>query len=149
MALVLVASTTNDLARAHDFQLGAITIDHPYAVPSAASSLQGAIYVRELRNASDTADRLVGASASVATSVQIRHSASAGDLIGALHTGPIDLPARSTVLLRHSGQWQLVLVGLKAPLVEGDWFDVTLHFERAGDKRVKVAVQTPRTKPQP
>jgi len=39
---------------------------------------------------------------------------------------------------------ELTLIDLKAPLKDGDRFDLTLNFEHAGAKTVKVWVQTPR-----
>jgi copper(I)-binding protein len=131
-------------AHAHDFKVGAITIDHPYAVPSAAGSTLGGVYVRALNNGGDAPDRLLGALSPAAASVQIRRSAAPGDLAGAVDAGPIELPPRSELPLRHDGSWHLVLVGLKQPLVDGQRFPVTLRFERAGEKQFTVSVQTPR-----
>ena len=37
-----------------------------------------------------------------------------------------------------------MLLGLKAPLKDGDRFPVTLTFQRAGEREVMVWVQTPR-----
>ena len=37
-----------------------------------------------------------------------------------------------------------MLMDLKQPLKDGDRFDLTLRFERAGERTVKVWVQTPR-----
>jgi copper(I)-binding protein len=131
-------------AQAHDFKVGAITIDHPYAVPSTAGSALGGVYVRALKNGGDAPDRLLGALSPAAESVQIQRSATPGDLSGAVGGGPIELPPRAEVPLRHDGRWHLVLVGLKQPLVDGQRFPVTLRFERAGEKQISVSVQTPR-----
>lgn len=55
----------------------------------------------------------------------------------------IELPAQSTTLLRHTGDYQLSLINLKRQLKDGERFDLTLNFERAGSQTVKVWVQTP------
>jgi copper(I)-binding protein len=48
-------------ARAHDFKLGALRIDHPYATPTPAGARTGAAYLRTLRKPGDEPDRLIGA----------------------------------------------------------------------------------------
>ena len=46
---------------AHDFKLGALRIDHPYATPTPPGATTGAAYVRGIRNTGEQPDRLVGA----------------------------------------------------------------------------------------
>ena len=128
-------------ARAHDYRAGAITAEHPYALPSAPGSPDGQAYLRRLVNRGDTADRLVGASASIAHSVELQTVSATGE---ATPVAAIEVPAASELTLRHDGPYRLALRGLRQPLVDGDRFDLTLHFERAGDLEVKVWVQTPR-----
>ena len=64
-----------------------------------------------------------------------------------MQVNAIELPAKSTTLLRHTGDYQLSLIDIKRPLRNGDRFDLTLHFERAGHQTVQVWVQTPRNHP--
>lgn len=40
--------------------------------------------------------------------------------------------------------YHLMLEDLKAPLKDGDRFDLTLRFEKAGERTVQIWVQTPR-----
>src|SRR5690606_19241515 len=40
------------------------------------------------------------------------------------------------------GRFHVMLMGLKAPLVEHDSFPMTLHFEHAGDVEVAVIVES-------
>ena len=40
-------------ASAHDFRLGPLRIDHPYATPTPAGTKTGAAYLRTLRNIGD------------------------------------------------------------------------------------------------
>jgi copper(I)-binding protein len=56
----------------------------------------------------------------------------------------IDLPPKTVIELRHGGSYHLMLMDLKQPLKDGDRFDMTLNFERAGKQTVKVWVQQPR-----
>jgi copper(I)-binding protein len=58
----------------------------------------------------------------------------------------IALPPHSDIRLRHSQPdgHHLMLLGLKAPLKDGDRFPLTLSFRRAGEREVMVWVQAPR-----
>ena len=42
------------------------------------------------------------------------------------------------------GEYHLMLIDLKRPLKDGERFDLTLRFERAGERTVTVWVQVPR-----
>lgn len=133
------------VAFAHDFKLGPLRIDHPYALPMAAGTTTGAAYLRGIRNTGDLADRLVGASTPVARNVEIHRSAmDAQNVMRMRVTDGIDLPPKSELQLRHGGEHHLMLIGLKQPLRDGERFSMTLRFEKAGEREVTVWVQTPR-----
>jgi copper(I)-binding protein len=57
----------------------------------------------------------------------------------------IDLPPMSELQLRHGGEFQLMLIDLKAPLQNGDRFPMTLRFEKAGEREVMVRLLQPDT----
>ena len=48
--LVALGLATGLEAAAHDFKLGPLRIDHPYATPTPAGARTGAAYLRTLRN---------------------------------------------------------------------------------------------------
>ncbi len=129
---------------AHGVSMGELELDHPYAVPSAPGEPHGKAYLRGITNAGAHTERLLGASTPAAAKVEL-HSlkADAHGLIGT-QVDAIDLPAKTVTKLRHTGDYQLTLIDLKAPLKDGDRFDLTLNFEHAGSQTVKVWVQTPR-----
>ena len=130
---------------AHDFKLGPLRIDHPYAIPTASGANNGAAYLRGIRNTGDQPDRLVGASTPVARLVEIHcGNIDAQNVMRMRAIEGIELPPRAEVQLRHGGEYQLMLVDLKQPLKDGDRFPMTLRFERAGEREVTVWVQTPR-----
>jgi copper(I)-binding protein len=139
-----VLPAANSLA--HDFRVGSIVIDHPYATPSIPGTQTGAVYFRELLNKGDKADRLLSAQTGVATSVGIHRMQLDGDVMRMREIQSLDLPARASAPMRHgqSNGYHLMLEGLKAPLKDGERFDLTLKFEKAGERTVKVWVQTPR-----
>ena len=133
-------------AAAHDFKLGPLRIDHPYATPTPPGAVNGAAYLRGIRNTGDHADRLIGASTPAARTVEIHRSViDARNVMRMRAIDGIDLLPKAEVQLRHGGEYHLMLVGLKQPLKDGDRFPMTLRFEKAGEREVMVWVQTPRS----
>ena len=130
---------------AHGSQLGDLTLDHPYAIPSAPGALEGFAFLRRLGNSGRQADRLLGGRTPVASAVLIQQrEAQAWRTVEALPIAP-----QSEMPLRHDGPWRISLQGLKAPLQVGDRFPLTLRFERSGAIEVRVWVQQPRAPSKP
>jgi copper(I)-binding protein len=133
-------------AHAHDFKLGDLVIDHPYATPSLAGTRNGSVYFKGLRNRGGQADRLIAAKSAVAERVELHQMQMDGTIMRMREVPAIELPARTEVKLRHggAGTHHLMLVDLKKPLNDGDRFDIELVFENAGKRKVNVWVQSPR-----
>jgi copper(I)-binding protein len=131
-------------AHGHRVSAGDLVLDHPYAIPTRAGAIHGAAYLRGIRNKGHRAERLLGASTSVAERVELRQGEHPGSDLPGRELASIELPAGQTTLLRHGGNYHLALIQLKRPLVAGDRFDLTLNFEHSGSQTVKVWVQTPR-----
>ena len=133
-------------AHAHDFKQGDLVIDHPYATPSLAGTRNGSVYFKGLRNRGGQADRLVAAKSAVAERVELHQMQMDGTVMRMREVPAIELPARTEVNLRHggAGTHHLMLINLNQPLKDGDRFDLTLRFEKAGDRTVQIWVQTPR-----
>lgn len=130
-------------AAGHDFRVGDVVIDHPYALPTAPGATTGEAYVRGLRNRGKELDRLVEARAEVATRVELQavdRGKGAATAVAA-----IDVPAGASVRLRHDGPWRIALLGLAKPLRPGDTIRLELRFERGGARWVDVHVQSPRS----
>lgn len=139
---VLLTGLTGALA--HGQKAGELTLDHPYALPSLAGSPHGAAYLRGITNRGDQPDRLLGATTPVAARVELHRMTLDAGVMRMRELPFIALPARSETPLRHGGEHHLMLIDLKQPLKDGDRFDLTLKFERAGTQTVRVWVQTPR-----
>lgn len=130
---------------AHDFRVGPLRIDHPYATPAPLGAANGAVYLRGLRNTGDRPDRLIGASTPAARTVEIHRSViDAQNVMRMRAVGGIQLPPGAEVRLRHDGEHHLMLIDLKQPLKDGERFPMTLRFEHAGEREVMVWVQRPR-----
>ena len=131
-------------AQAHGTQAGDLLLDHAYGVPSVPGETHGKAYFRGIKNAGAQADRLVSASTPIAAAVELQSLKKHGNGLHEEAVTAIELPPKATTLLRHTGDYQLLLRNLKQPLKDGDRFDLTLNFARAGTQTVKVWVQTPR-----
>jgi hypothetical protein len=131
-------------AQAHGTHAGDLLLDHAYGVPSTPGEPYGKAYLRGIKNSGGQADRLLSASTPIAAAVELQSLKKHGNDLHTETVTSIELPPNTTTLLRHTGDYQLLLRGLKQPLKDGDRFDLTLNFARAGTQTVKVWVQTPR-----
>jgi copper(I)-binding protein len=143
-AVVLAAPLA---ASAHGVKAGELLIDHPYALPSELGDTHGRAFLRGIKNASSQTERLLGASTPIASQVKLHQLKPDANGLRGMQVDYIDLPAKSTTLLRHTGDYQLSLIDLKQALKDGDRFDLTLNFERGGSQTIKVWVQKLREVP--
>jgi hypothetical protein len=146
IALALLFGIHVPTVHAHGVKAGDLAIDHPYATPTRPGMTTGAVYFRAIRNDGTEPDRLLSARTPVAASVELHRMEMDGDVMRMRAVSAIELPAKTEVRLRHSmaNGHHLMLLGLKAPMKDGDRFAVTLSFQRAGEREVMVWVQTPR-----
>lgn len=141
---VVLLFGTAAAARSHHFDHGAITIDHPYATPTVTGARTGAVYFRAIKNAGNVPDKLLSATSSLASRIELHEMRLENNVMMMREITGIDLPANSEIQLRHGQKQHLMLIDLKQPLVAGDTFDLRLRFERAGHRNVKVIVQKPK-----
>jgi copper(I)-binding protein len=125
-------------AAAHDFKAGALKLDHPWTRATAGSV--GAGYVTII-NTGKAADQLVSASSPVAAKTEIHSMTMDG---GVMKMRPLPnglvLPAGKTTALKPGG-YHIMLIGLKAPLVEGKLVPLTLNFAKTGTVKVEMKVE--------
>ena len=126
-------------AHAHEFKLGAVTIDHPYARATAPGQPAGGGFLT-LKNGGAAPDRLVSASAEVSKTVELHTMTMEGDVMRMRQVDAIELPAGKMVELKPGGL-HIMFIGLKAPLKKGDTFPLKLKFEKAGEVTVQVSVE--------
>lgn len=132
---------------AHGNKVGALVIDHPYAVENPEKPGEYAVYFKELKNTGNTADLLQRAETAVATDSVFRTETHSVDHeITWVDVKSIQIAPGQAILFRHDSEegYQVQLRQLKRPLKVGDRFDMTLTFEKAGKVKVVVWVQRPR-----
>lgn len=141
--LILIAALLSaGTASAHDYEVGDISIAHPYAFATVGNAPVGGGYM-EITNAGSTDDTLIAASvgAEVAGTTQLHRMAMVEGVMRMNEVdGGIPIPAGETVVLE-SGGLHVMFMRLSEGLEEGTTFPATLTFERAGDVEVVFNVE--------
>jgi len=126
-------------SQAHEFMLGDIAIGHPYARATAPGQPTGGAFLR-LENRGKADDKLLSASAEVGKATELHSMKMEGDVMRMREVAAIEVPAGKFVELK-PGALHVMIMGLKAPLKEGDKFPLRLKFEKAGEVTVTVNVE--------
>ena len=125
-------------AWANDYRLGDLAIDHPWA-RAAGASANGAAYM-VISTSGATPDQLIGVSAPIAEKAELHTHIMEGDVMRMRPVKAIEVNVGEPATLKPGGL-HVMLIGLKAPLKEGEQFPLTLTFEKAGSVTVEVAVE--------
>ena len=137
-AVVLTIVAAISIARSGEKTANGIAVTAAWARATPPGASTGAGYVT-VENSGREEDRLVGAISPVAASVLI-HQTSEWDGIARMRAaGDLLIQPGETLAMRPGGA-HLMLIGLSAPLAEGDKVPVTLAFEKAGAVTVDLAV---------
>lgn len=139
LLLVALALFGGASAQAHEYKAGALSVEHPWARPSAAQT--GAAYF-VIRNEGKEDDTLLRIESDVARTVQVHEMKMEGTIMRMRAVERLVVPAGGSVALTPGGL-HVMLIGLKAPLKDGDRFPMKLVFEKAGAVEVSTYVQTP------
>jgi copper(I)-binding protein len=136
------------VARAHDYRVGALHIDHPWAIATPNGAKVGAGYMK-ITNEGKEGDRLISLSSPAAKKVTLHATTQEGDVMKmrALDKG-VEIKPGETVELKPEGA-HMMFEGLKAPLKAATRVQATLVFEKAGKIDVDYAVEPMGTKAPP
>lgn len=116
-----------------------IDINDAYARATPPGAPVGAVYF-ELRNQDTANDRLLSAESPVAERTEV-HTHTMEDGVARMHEVPaVELPPGATVAFQPGG-YHIMLIELKAALVEGETLPLTLVFERAGEVSLTVPIK--------
>jgi len=125
---------------AHDYKLGNLHIDHPWARPTPGGAKNGAAYF-VIRNDGQKPDVLIAAGANVSERIELHeHINDNGVMKMREVAGGIRVGAGETVKLEPGG-YHVMFLGLKQPLKEGEQFPLSLTFKEAGTVEVMVKVE--------
>jgi periplasmic copper chaperone A len=113
-----------------------LEVKEAWARATAGKTSVGAVY---LSIVSQTPDRLVSASAPVASKVDLMTMEGSSGMTKMSYVKSIAVPANKPVTLTPDGL-HIWLAGLKQPLKAGESFPLTLTFEKAGQRQVTVSI---------
>ncbi|SEP96689.1 hypothetical protein SAMN05216548_10264 [Faunimonas pinastri] len=136
---LLLASAVASSARAEDFNLGDLAVQHPWtrATPPGAQVAAGYITIR---NNGSTADRLVGGSLEAASGFELHDMSMKDGVMRMRPAAPVEIPPGGSVTLSPSGT-HAMFTGLKHVLTKGSAIAGTLVFDHAGTLPVRFSVE--------
>ena len=136
LASILVAGS----AFAHDYKVGSLVINHPVARATPVNAPVSGGYMTITNNGSE-ADRLIAVTVGFAGEVQIHEMSMQGDIMKMrqLEEG-LEIPAGEKVMLQPGG-FHIMFMKLEKQLKEGEKYDATLVFEKAGSVDVTLNVE--------
>lgn len=138
-ALTLVAVIMMATASfAHDYTVGPITVDHPWARASAGAAKSGGAFMM-IKNDGTTADRLIAVDSPVAKMSHLHTTIMENDVMKMRPVDGVGIPAGGMAELK-PGSFHIMFMGLKAPLEEGQMVPLTLTFEQAGTLEIEAYV---------
>jgi copper(I)-binding protein len=135
LSLALVGS-----AAAHEYELGSLTIKHPWsrATPKGAPVAGGYMTII---NKGTSPDRLIGGSVEAAARFEIHEMSMEGGVMKMreLPKG-VEIAPGATVELK-PGSYHVMMMNLSKPFTQGERVKGTLTFEKAGKIDVEFAVE--------
>ncbi len=115
-------------------------VTNAWVRPPAGPDRPAAGYL-SITNPGGTPDALVGASSSIAMSVEIHETTTDSSGMTGMHPMPrLEIPAGGTVKLEPGG-YHMMLMGTGDKLKIGDKIEITLQFEQAGTVVVEAEVR--------
>ncbi len=137
LAIVVCAAA---LPAAADPQSGPLPSGAGWARPSIGEATNSAAYFRVANNG-EAADRLLAVKSDAAAHVMLHESRMEGTVMKMLPLDDgIEIPAHGSAELKPLGA-HVMLVGLRAPLKEGDTLPLTLVFEKQGEVAITATVR--------
>jgi copper(I)-binding protein len=128
-------------ANAHEYKVGELEIAHPWSQELPPNAPNVAAYF-VIHNEGKIADRLLSVDTPIAGEAQLHEHVMQNDVMKMQHVPNVEIPAGGEVTFAPMA-YHVMLLNLKdrSLLSDGKRFPLTLHFEKAGDVKVEVAVQ--------
>jgi len=139
-ALLALSLAFAGSAAAHDYELGSLSIKHPWsrATPKGASVAGGYLTIT---NNGTTPDRLIGGSVEAAKRFEIHEMSMEGGVMKMreLPKG-LEIAPGATVELK-PGSYHVMMMNLSKQFMQGDKIKGSLTFEKAGKVDVEFTVE--------
>lgn len=124
---------------AAEYAAGNVRVDHVWARATPGATHNGAAYMT-LTVTGDQGDRLIAASSPMAERAELHTHMMEGDVMKMRAVEAVDVAPGAPTALKPGGL-HIMLLGLSAPLKEGERVPLTLTFERAGKLDVEIEVK--------
>jgi periplasmic copper chaperone A len=130
---------------AHSYKVGEISIGHPHATATPNGASNGAVYLASIKNNSKQPDALIGATSVVSKSVELHTMSIEADVMRMREVPEIAIAAGAEIKMEPGKGFHIMLMGLKAPLKEGEKIPLKLKFKIAGEIDVIANVEKPKS----
>lgn len=138
VALLVLAGPAGAMDMAES-KLGDLTVQKPWARASIGTDRPSAAFM-VITNGGGTDDRLTAVTTEIAGKAELHKTSMDNGVMKMREVeGGIIVPAGATVELKPK-DLHIMLMGLKAPLVEGEMVTLTLTFEKAGTLTLKAMI---------
>ncbi len=141
LVLALLLTVLAGGGQADDTELGSLLIHQAWARASIGLAKAGAAYVT-VENRGAAAERLLEVATPAARHASLHRHKVVDGVAKMRPTGPLDVAPGAAAVMEPGGL-HVMLMGLEAPLMEGERFPMTLTFEQAGRVEVEVEVRSP------
>jgi hypothetical protein len=137
--MAMLAAMLASPAMAHDYTVGALKINHPWARATPKGASIGGGYMT-VTNTGTAPDRLVGGSTDISKGFEF-HEMSMDNGIMKMRMLPkgLEIKPGQTVTFKPGGH-HVMFTGLKHQLMQGQHFKATIQFEKAGKVDVEFAI---------
>ncbi|MEH6576809.1 MAG: copper chaperone PCu(A)C [Amphritea sp.] len=139
LALAMVLLTLQQPVLADDQMHSGLKVDQPWSRATPGETKVGAAYLM-IHNMGQEVDSLVGISTPVADKAEMHTHSMIDGMMSMTQVNSIQLQPGEPTLFK-PGSNHIMLIGLKQPLMEGESFKLTLHFEKAGEITTSVPVR--------
>ncbi|NNJ17742.1 copper chaperone PCu(A)C [Pseudomonas putida CSV86] len=126
---------------AHEYNVGNLHIAHPWSLALPPNAPNVAAYF-VIDNKGAEADRLLSVDTPVSDRSELHEHVMNGDVMRMQQVPNVAVPAHGQVTFSPSAYHVMIMQPkVRSLLTDGKRFPLTLHFEKAGDITVEVAVQ--------
>lgn len=123
-------------------ELGTLTVSGAHARASIGAAPTSAVYLTV--STDGASDRLIGAASPAAQATEVHRTLMDGGVMTMAPISGVAVTPDADAVLEPGGA-HVMLIGLTAPLEEGDMIELTLTFETAGEVTLMVPVGAPGT----
>ena len=141
LAFLALAAVCAGSVSAQEIKAGGLVLGHAWARATPGGAEVGGGYLT-IENKGTAPDKLLGGSSPAAAEIEVHEMAMKNEVMTMRPvSGGLSIPPGQTITFAPGG-YHIMMMGLKAPLKQGDRVPMTLQFEKAGKVDVTFDVQS-------